>query len=267
MRFSVITGIYNGDLTQLKEAVQSVLSQSLQNFEWIICDDGSRSEIRDYLKKLSAQESRIILLKNTENRGLAYSLNRCIAAASTDILVRQDGDDRSAPGRFEKLVTFMEQNPEYALVSSNIALFDQEGIWGKMIYPEYPSKRDFLFCLPFMHGAVALRREALVRHGAYLVSKETRRCEDFELFSRLYIKGEKGYTIQEELYEYREDAYNQQKRKYRFRFDEAGVRWKAFKSLGLLPQGIPYAIKPLIVGLLPKGLLNKLKDHYYNRRG
>ena len=266
MRFTVITGVYNEGLDRLQEAADSVLSQSLQDFEWIICDDGSEQAVHSFLEELAGRDQRIRLLTNPVNRGLAFSLNRCVKAATTALLLRQDTDDRSAPGRFERLVPFMEQHPQYALVSSNITLFDEKGAWGKMAYPEYPEKRDFLFCLPFMHGAVGLRREALIRHGGYCTGKRTRRCEDLELFSRLYALGEKGYTIQEELYEYREDAAAGRKRKYRYRVDEACLKWRAFRSLGLLPRGIPYVVKPLAVGLLPPALLNRLKDRYYKRR-
>lgn len=266
VRFTVITGVYNAGLSQLREAVDSVLSQSLRDFEWVICDDGSERAVHSYLKEAARRDKRIRLLANPVNRGLAFSLNRCVEAASTELLLRQDADDRSAPGRFERLVPFMERHPQYALVSSNIILFDEKGPWGKMTYPEHPAKQDFLFCLPFMHGAVGLRREALIRHGGYRAGKRTRRCEDLELFARLYASGEKGYTIQEELYEYREDAAAGRKRKYRYRVDEACVKWSAFRALGLMPRGIPYALKPLAVGLLPPALLNRMKDRYYKRR-
>lgn len=267
MRFSVISGIYNGKLAQLEEAIQSVLSQSLSDFEWLICDDGSREPVRSFLREAASRDRRIRLLVNQQNRGLAYSLNRCIRAASTPILLRQDGDDRSSSGRFERLVPFMEQHPEYALVSSNISLFDDGGKWGRMRYPEFPSARDFLFCVPFMHGAVGMRRDAVLQAGGYCVSRVTRRCEDLELFFRLYAAGECGYTIQEELYEYREDVSAAKRRKYRYRLEEALVKYRGFRDLGLLPGAFPYVCKPLVAGLLPAGILNRMKDRYYGRRG
>lgn len=117
-----------------------------------------------------------------------------------------------------------------------------------------------------MHGAVGLRRDTVLRLGGYCVSRKTRRCEDLELFFRLYAAGEQGYTLQEALYEYREDQNSIKKRKYRYRIDEAQVKLQGFRMLGLLPKGLPYAVKPLVVGLLPGGLLNRMKDRYYKRR-
>lgn len=266
MRFTIITGIHNGHLPQLQQAMDSVLSQSLGDFQWLICDDGSRTPVRSFLEDAAQKDTRICLLRNSENRGLAYSLNRCIRHAKTELLVRQDGDDLSLPGRFARLVPFMEQHPEYALVSSNISLFDENGVWGRMRYPEFPQREDFLFSLPFMHGAVGLRRETLLRAGGYRVSRRTGRCEDLELFMRLYAMGETGYTIQEELYGYREDSEAQNRRRYRHRMAEAMVRLEGFAKLGLLPRGVVYAGKPLVVGLLPKKLLHRMKDQYYGRR-
>ena len=266
MRFTIITGIHNGHLPQLQQAMDSVLSQSLGDFQWLICDDGSRTPVRSFLEDAAQKDTRIRLLRNGENRGLAYSLNRCIRHAKTELLVRQDGDDLSLPGRFARLVPFMEQHPEYALVSSNISLFDENGVWGRMCYPECPQREDFLFSLPFMHGAVGLRRETLLRAGGYRVSRRTGRCEDLELFMRLYAMGETGYTIQEELYGYREDSEAQNRRRYRHRMAEAIVRLEGFAKLGLLPRGVVYAGKPLVVGLLPKKLLHRMKDQYYWRR-
>ena len=101
MRFTVITGVYNEGLDRLQEAADSVLSQSLQDFEWIICDDGSEQAVHSFLEELAGRDQRIRLLTNPVNRGLAFSLNRCVKAATTALLLRQDTDDRSAPGRFE----------------------------------------------------------------------------------------------------------------------------------------------------------------------
>ena len=265
-KVAVLMGSYNPRWDRLRRAVLSLQKQTLQDWELVLWDDGSHPQGALALEQAAALDSRVHLYRGRENRGLAYSLNRCIRHAKTELLVRQDGDDLSLPGRFERLVPFMEQHPEYALVSSNISLFDENGVWGRMRYPEFPQREDFLFSLLFMHGAVGMRREALLRAGGYRVSRRTGRCEDLELFMRLYAMGETGYTIQEELYAYREDTEAQNRRRYRHRLAEAVVRLEGFAKLGLLPRGFFYAGKPLAVGLLPQKLLNRMKDRYYGRR-
>ena len=208
-----------------------------------------------------------MILKNSENLGLAAALNRCIDRAEGEWLVRQDADDCSPPDRLQKLVEFWEQHPEYDLISSNLSLFDEEGFWGEMRYPVEPQAKDFLFCIPFMHGAVAMKKSAVCKAGGYRVAKETRRCEDIDLFMRMYAQGSRGYTIQEPLYFYREDQTAKKKRKYRYKIEEAKVKYAGFQRLGLMPKGYLYVMKPLLVGLIPTRLLDWLKDRYYHRRG
>lgn len=265
MRCSVLMSVYNGSIPQLREAVDSILQQQFGPFELILCDDGSEEPVRSWLETLQ-EDSRVRLLRNRKNRGLAASLNRCIGETRSPVLIRQDGDDRSRPGRLRVLTEFMETHPDYAVVSSNVALFDDKGIWGKRIFPPVPKKRDFLISLPFQHGACAFRKETLLRLGGYQVSKLTRRCEDLELLLRLYEAGEKGCTLPGFWYEYREDKSARSRRKYRYRLDEARVKWQGFRRLDLWPEGMFWAMKPLAVGLLPTGLAEGLKDRYYGRR-
>lgn len=266
MRASVIMSVYNGCPKQIEKAADSILSELQKDMELILLDDGSRENIRKSLVQLSKQDKRIRYLRNETNRGLAESLNRCLQAAAAPIVIRQDADDISLPGRVEKLLVCFEKFPEYDIIGSNTILFDETGPWGGMAYPEFPQKRDFLFCLPFLHGACAFRKEAVLRAGGYRGGKLTRRCEDFELLSRMYAAGSRGYNIQEALYAYREDAAAVKRRKYRHRVEEAAVKYLSFQKLGLLPGGLPYVCKPLIVGLLPQRVLEKLKDWHYGRR-
>ena len=82
----------------------------------------------------------------------------------------------------------------------------------------------------------------------------TLRVEEYDLFMRIFAKGIKIHTIQENLYKFRVDKNTESRRKYRYRFNEARVRYQGFKLLKLYPKGIIYVIKPLIVGLLPQRL-------------
>ena len=97
---SVIMGIYNCADT-LSEAIESVLGQTMSEWELIMCDDGSSdatSEVAEfYIKKYP---ERMVLLKNKENRGLNYTLNRCLKMATGKYIARMDGDDICLPERF-----------------------------------------------------------------------------------------------------------------------------------------------------------------------
>lgn len=263
---SVIMSVYNTPVAQLRQSIASVLSQTYTAFTCYICDDGSCAETARFLETVQRRDSRIVVLRNAHNQGLAYSLNKCIAAAQDEILIRQDGDDYSMPERFAALAETMQAHPAFDIVSSNVVLFDDGGVWGRMCYPCEPKAEDFLFCVPFVHGAVALRKQAVLDAGGYRVAKETRRAEDIDLFMRMYANESRGYTVQQELYAFREDAHAKKRRRYRYRIDEAKVKYRGYRLLGLMPRGLPYVIKPLVVGLLPQFLLDGWKDRYYGRR-
>jgi len=262
---SVAMPVYNTpDIKALEKSVYSVLNQDFGDFEFIICDDCSDKYIPDFLKSVS--DPRIVLITNEKNIGLAASLNRCIEIAKGKYIMRQDDDDYSEPARFRKQVEFLENNPDISAAGSNISLFDDSGKWGALRYPEKPDKKDFLFMVPFMHGALAFRKDKLVEAGCYLSSKMTRRTQDYELLMRMYSLGYAGYNLQEELYSYREDISAQRRRKYIYKIDEFKTRLRGFKSLRLMPAGFVYALKPLVVGLIPHRLLNFLKDVFLGRK-
>lgn len=253
-------GVYNaGNDDMLQTAIESILTQSYRDFEFIICDDGSTDDTYDILKRIAATNQRIILLKNTSNLGLAASLNKCLEVSKGRFIARMDADDISAPTRLEEELNFLYKHTEYAFVGSSIYLFDDTGIYGKRLYEERPKRRSFLFNSPFVHPTIMIRKEALTSVNGYRIARETRRMEDYDLFMRLYYYNYKGYNLSECLYYYREDKQAFTKRKYRYRIDEAIVRYRGFRQLKLMPFGYLYVIKPLIVGLLPYHLIKKLK--------
>ena len=253
----------------MNQSIYSVLNQSFGDFELIICDDCSdKYYIKEFLREASERDGRIKIIENSENMGLAASLNRCIEKSGADsrYIFRQDDDDYSEPERFKIQYDFLENNPDISIVGSNISLHNDCGKWGSLKYPEKPGKYDFLFAIPFMHGAIAFRKSDLIKSGCYLSSKTTWRTEDYELLMRMYSLGYTGYNIQQDLYSFKEDPAAHKRRKYRYKIDEAIIKYRGFKTLNLLPKGLPYVIKPLIVGVIPYSLLNFMKDKYYGRR-
>lgn len=258
-------GVYNaGTANMLQESVESILNQSLRDFEFIICDDASTDLSYEILK--SFKDSRIVLLRNDENLGLAASLNRCLSIAKGKYIARQDADDRSDLSRLKKQIEFMENNPLYDIVGTNLKYFNDEGVWGKYQLPLCPQKKDFLFTVPFIHATVVFKAESIMKIGGYREGKVTRRCEDYDLFMTMYSQGMVGLNIPEYLYYVREDIAAQNRRKYKYRIDEAKVRLAGYKKMKLLPIGYLYAFKPLVVGMIPTKYLQLMKDKYYQRR-
>ena len=263
---SIIMGTYNIErIKTFTNAMDSILKQSFSDFELIICDDGSTDDTWRIINSYGEQDRRIRLLKNEKNLGLAATLNRCIDESKADLIARHDADDFSDLGRLYKQIQFLDAHSEVMFVGSNVALFDELGIYSSRILPEFPSKKDFMFTMPFVHGALLFRKSALLKAGKYRVSRETRRAEDYDLLMRMYSLNLYGANLQENLYFFLEDSTALARRKYQYRLDEAVVRWKGFRALGLMPEAFPYVVKPLIVGLIPTKILLRLKSHYRER--
>ncbi|KAI4446223.1 putative glycosyltransferase EpsE [Eubacterium plexicaudatum ASF492] len=252
---SVIMGTCNEVREQAAQAIDSVLKQTFQDFEFIICDDGSKAMFYQWLRKYCKKDSRIILLRNLRNQGLAAVLNRCLSHASGKYVARMDADDWSKPDRFEKQITFLRQHKQYVLAGSNAWLMDAHGVWGERRMEEVPQKESFLHTSPFIHPTVMIRRKEMEKLRGYCELPGIRRAEDYEFFMRLYAKGYEGYNLQEALLVYREDMQSYAKRKYRFRIHECRVRYYGFRQLGVLKGSIHYVLRPLVAGMIPAKLM------------
>ena len=149
-RISVIMGIYNCAST-LIEALDSLYAQTYQDFQIIMCDDGSIDNTYIIAKEYAKNHSNIILLKNDYNRGLNYTLNHCLEYVDSEYVARMDGDDISLPTRFEKEIAFLDSHPEYAIVSCPMIYFDENGDYkvGQTKSTD-PIKRDFILSTPFV---------------------------------------------------------------------------------------------------------------------
>ena len=259
---SVIMGVYNADHKLLTTAVNSILSQTYKNFEFIICDDASNNGTSEWLAEYPKKDKRIRVILNATNQRLAGTLNRCIAAAKGTYLARQDDDDFSDPQRLEKQVAFLEANPDVDFVGSNCCLYNSnDGIFGQRQMPEKPDKNSFLFNSPFIHGSLMFRSTCLNTDMCYAVTRWTKRTEDYEMFMRMYSHGLRGANLQENLYCYH---YGTEQRHIamHYRVDEMVLRYRGFRSMGLLPKGLPYVVKPIVLGMMPESLVCTLREKF-----
>ncbi|OCT11560.1 hypothetical protein A8709_05430 [Paenibacillus pectinilyticus] len=264
---SVIMSVFNtSDVKVLQRSIHSIISQTFSDFEFIICDDGSTDGTYEVLATICKSDRRIKLIRNETNLKAAMARNRCISLSKGKYIAIMDADDCSVVNRLQTQLDFLENNKEFDFVGSSADLYNEIGIWGHRKYNKYPENKDFLFVLPFVHASVMFRKKALEEVGGYRVAKETNRTEDYDLFMRLYANGNKGANLEDMLYLVQEDQALYKRRKYHHKFNEAIVRYKGFRALGLMPRSFLYVIKPLVVGLIPLSLLNQLKDMYYKNK-
>ncbi|WP_260429953.1 glycosyltransferase, partial [Streptococcus suis] len=81
-----------------------------------------------------------------------------------------DADDISLPMRFQKQVEFLDSNPEFAFVGTNMIHFDDSGDWGISTLIKIPQKKDMVKGSSFSHPSILMRRSALLQVGGYTVS-------------------------------------------------------------------------------------------------
>ena len=181
---SIVMSVYNG-ARFVEQTVHSVLAQTLQDFEFIIIDDGSRDGSAEILERLAAQDSRIRLVRQ-ENRGLIASLNRGIELTQAEYIARIDADDLMMPERLAVQAAFLDAYPEVGVVSSNADTIDAEGnVIGQWVKPSSDTalRWHLLFSPPMMHPSVMYRKSVVVAAGMY--ATDAPHAEDFDLWVRL----------------------------------------------------------------------------------
>ena len=250
-KISVIMGIYNCS-PYLDEAIQSIIDQTYENWELILCDDGSSDNTYAIASKYAEEDCRIKLIKNEKNLGLSKTLNKCLAIATGDLIARMDGDDISLPQRFEKEVSFLDLHPEYAVVSCPMIYFDEKGEYKHAEGSSEPTAVSFPKGETIAHAPCMGRKEAFIDVEGYSELGSRERVEDIDLWLRMFAKGYRQYSLSECLYKMRDDRNAFARRKYRYRINAARVRASAVKMLHLSPIYYIYCLRPLLVGLLPK---------------
>jgi|TARA_B100001971_G_C18229030_1_gene562647 glycosyltransferase involved in cell wall biosynthesis len=186
-KITVLMSVYNGD-KWIKNSIDSVLSQTENNFEFIIINDGSTDNTSAILK--SYNDDRIIII-DQENRGLTKSLNVGLNLAKGKYIARIDADDICMPNRLAEQKKFMEVNTDIALVGSDAILIDENDQYmGHAVYPtshEMLIKRlKFPLCSVFPHSSIFFRRDVIKKENGY--NENFIMSQDLDLYLRLIGK-------------------------------------------------------------------------------
>lgn len=248
---SVIMGIYNVENT-LREALDCILAQTYTNWEVVMCDDGSTDKTVEVATEyVSKYPDKFILIRNKTNQGLNVTLNNCLKEAKGEYIARMDGDDTCSETRFEEQVAILNNNPDVAVVSTDMLFFDESGVWGRTHVIENPEKMDYFHKNAFCHAAAMVRREAYVAVEGYTVDKRLLRVEDYHLWAKMYAKGYTGVNIPKPLYQMRDDHNAVKRRKFKYRINAAYARLCVCRLLELPFRYRIYCIKPVLKGLVP----------------
>ena len=258
MKISVVMSVYNAE-KYLNEAVDSILTQTYEDFELILINDKSTDRSGQILGEYAQRDSRIVILENEENIGLTKSLNRGLAIAKGEYIARMDADDISVPHRFARQVQFLDENPEYSFVSSIGRYIDEDGNPEQLrLFPE--TNEEIYAMMPkvdaVMHPGVMFRREDIAKIGNYC--EDFRVVQDYDLWFRGMAAGYKFYNIQEPLVLFRRnDSYNTRKSRA-YRMVDYRVRKKGYKINKIPLHKRVYLIVPLALAYIPPKIMDKL---------
>lgn len=201
---SVVLAVYNGE-RHLEASLRSILDQTFTDFEVIVVDDGSVDRTPEILSGMRRSDSRIGVIRQ-ENRGLAASLNRGIALARGAYIARQDADDMSLPGRFERQVAYLQTHPSVAALGTGTDVIDESGaVVGALTVARGPQTvRRALLTLSStpVHGSMMLRKNALQATGGYRDAFLA--GQDYDLWLRMSSRSEID-NLPETLYQWRLD--------------------------------------------------------------
>ena len=189
---SVVMPTYNTEVSILREAVESILSQTFRDFEFIIIDDGSTNDSVAYLQNL--RDERIRLIQNSKNIGITKSLNIGFQAAQGKYIARMDSDDISLPARFEKQYAFMEKHPDMIVCGTNVECFGAFSRITKRKMPDMDWYRiSALFANPGpSHPTAFFNRELLLRyHLTY--DERIVYAQDYHLWVEISRHGKIGF--------------------------------------------------------------------------
>ncbi len=196
---SVIVPYYNNEQT-LPLALASVKAQTYENWECLVIDDGSQSSPSVIIDKFSDRRFRLIL--GGENRGRGYARQKGLDSAKGKYICMVDADDWIYPEKLSKQVSYLENNPEIALVSAGMAILDKEGdlsgvrvnrkeVWEPLTAPDY---------LPIPHAPSMIRTE-IAKEAGYDI--HLRIVEDYDFLLKILLKHPFA-CLQEPLYAYTE---------------------------------------------------------------
>jgi glycosyltransferase involved in cell wall biosynthesis len=250
---TVLMSVYNGE-EYLDAAVESILRQTYEDFEFLIIDDASTDESRSCLLTWAEKDDRIRLVLKDVNEGLGQALHDGVNMAQAPLIARMDGDDVAMPDRLEKQVAYFDEHPEADILGSWAVDIDEEG--REKQYRRYPKEHDEIVRLiwtnPLVHPSVMMRKDAIESVGSY--DPDVRKRQDYELWFRCVAGGLRFANYPEALLRYRftGDYYDRNDLKVAWR--QAKIGWQGCRRVGAGPMAYIGVAVPLFRSLLPRAL-------------
>jgi hypothetical protein len=204
-RVSVLMSVYNGG-AYLSEAIESILNQSYNNFEFVIVDDGSSDNSWEILQKYAGRDGRILLLKNCPNMGVVHALNKGLELTQAEYIARQDADDISHPERLKRQIDFLDTHPAYGLVAAVPLLVDLDGLpleRSHFTATENAQIQELLLDYMCLCGPTIMMRRKCLEEAGYYFAEGSDASEDYDVCLRM-AEVTRLASLEGYLYRYRQ---------------------------------------------------------------
>lgn len=179
-KVSVIMSTYNTNKEFLKCAIESILNQDYNNFEFIIIIDGGN----DFDIINSYDDKRIIVIKHDKSKGLPTSLNEAIKISKGDYIARMDSDDISLPFRLSSQVAYMESNSKVDICGTFYKYFDDDSKYKINVLNSCEEVKAQLFSKNALAHPSVMIRASFLKKFDLLYSEEYKYSQDFDLWTR-----------------------------------------------------------------------------------
>ncbi|WP_434290090.1 glycosyltransferase [Clostridium botulinum] len=207
IKISVVMPVYNSE-KYLNQSIESILTQTYKNFEFIIINDGSTDTSLNIIKKYANADRRIKVISR-ENKGLVYSLNEGLSVSKGEYIARMDADDISLNKRFEKQVNILDKYPSIDILGGNVEVFGNIDDEYKYNYSKMfngfndinKNKEDLFDGYTICHPTVMIRKKALQDLKGY--NFKYKYSEDIELWFRAIRNNFSILKIEDVILKYR----------------------------------------------------------------
>jgi len=200
---SILMPVYNAE-AYLSETLETIQSQTYQNWELFAIDDWSTDKSHDILLDFAKKDKRIKVYRNGKHRGVAGAANLALSMIKSNYVARMDADDLMHPERIAKQLKFLKENPDVVIVGSQCVLIDQNG--QKIGEKKFPTKNNDIVkmifrSIPIQQPSMMINRSLLPKDFiAYDQNKNT--AEEVELLFKLFKYG-KAANLADFLHFYR----------------------------------------------------------------
>ena len=201
-RVTVLLTVYNRK--SVSDTIESILNQSYSDFKLLIIDNASTDGTYELIRKYEEKDSRICVIRNSENRGQIYSLNLGLSLSDSEYIARIDADDLMLPQRLEKQIEFLDKNPHSVICGSWYQTISDDN---KLFLKKTPACSNEAIRLllpimsPFCHPSVMIRSSVIKKNNIkYNESFEI--AADYNFWIELLNFGD-GYNLPEVLLYYR----------------------------------------------------------------